>query len=161
MSTYNILNEATIKGTPQQCWSALIAAFEGIDSWWAPYLVGRRTGLVRAGEVGSVLDIRVNARGASSGFRDRAHWVARAIDVDPGRRIVLESFRGDFRGTTRWLFDPIGADRTHISVKFMGDPAGGLRFMAPFVDVPSGHRAVMEEGFKRLEGYLQSEAAAA
>jgi hypothetical protein len=55
---------------------------------------------------------------------DRAHWVSRVIDVDPGRRLVLESIRGDFRGTIRLLLDPVGANAVHVSLRFLGDPAG-------------------------------------
>lgn len=161
VSTFNILNEATITGTPDQCWSALIAAFEGIDAWWAPYLVGRRIGDVRAGQVGSMLDLRANARGEHGGFRDRAHWVARVIDADPGRRLVLEYIKGDLRGTSRWLLEPMGAGKTHMSVRFMGDSAGALRWLGPFVNIPAGHRLVVEEGMRRMERYLQSEPMAA
>lgn len=154
MTTYNILNEGTISGSTGPCWEALLAAFEGVDPWWAPYLVSRRVGPVRCGEVGSVIDIRVNARGPAGGFWDRAHWVARVIDVDPGRRMVMESVRGDFRGTIRLLLDPVGASGVHLSLRFLGDPAGALRLRAAFVDVPAGFRTVTQEGFRRLEQLL-------
>ena len=108
-----------------------------------------------------MLDLRANARGEHGGFRDRAHWVARVIDADPGRRLVLEYVKGDLRGTSRWLLEPVGPGRTHVSVRFMGDPAGRLRWLAPFVDIPTGHRMVVEEGMRRLERYLQSEPLAA
>gem|GEM_PF-5522230 len=95
MSTYNILNEATVCVSATPCWEALLAAFEGTDPWWAPYLVGRRLGRIGGGQVGSVLDLRVNTRDGAGGFWDRAHWVARVIGVDPGRRLVgVEGRRG-------------------------------------------------------------------
>ena len=53
MTSYNILNEATISGSTGPCWAALLAAFEGSDPWWAPYLVGRSLGPIHAGEVGA------------------------------------------------------------------------------------------------------------
>lgn len=155
VTTYNILNEATITGSCDECWTALLAAFEGMDSWWAPYLVASRLGPIRSGELDSVVDLRVSTRGRASSFWDRARWVARVIDVDPGRRIVLESVKGDFKGTMRLLMEPAGASRVHISIRFMGDPAGGLRWRSAFVDVPAGFRVVVQEGFHRLEEYQQ------
>lgn len=151
MTSYNILNEATISGSTGPCWAALLAAFEGSDPWWAPYLVGRSLGPIHAGEVGAVLDLRVNTRPGAGGRWDRAHWVSRVIDVDPGRRLVLESIRGDFRGTIRLLLDPVGANAVHVSLRFLGDPAGSLRLRSAFVDVPGGFRTVTQEGFRRLE----------
>jgi len=155
VTTYNILNEATIEGTCEQCWASLLTAFEGMDPWWGPYLTARRLGPIRSGEIGSVVEIRVDTRGAAGGFWDRARWQARVIDVDPGRRIVLESVKGDFRGTMRLLMEPVGASRVHISIRFMGDPAGGLRLRSAFVDVPGGFRTVVQEGFHRLEQHQQ------
>lgn len=155
VTTYNILNEATIAGSPRSAWEALLAAFEGVDPWWAPYLVGRRVGPLPSGQEGSVMEIWVNTAGPGGGFWDRAHWLSRVIDVDPGRRIVLESIKGDFRGTIRLLLDPVGARTTRISLRFLGDPAGGLRWRAAFIDVPTGFRTVTTEGFRRLEQHLQ------
>jgi hypothetical protein len=77
----------------------------------------------------------------------------RVSAFEPERRLVLEYFDGDFRGTAEWTLSPAGAGHTHIAVRFMADPHGGMRLRARFADVPGINSSVMQEGFRAIERY--------
>ena len=72
---------------------------------------------------------------------------------DPDRRLVLEVFDGDFRGTEEWTLDPVDAGHTRIATRWRTDPQGAVRLAARFVDVPGSYSKVMQEGFRAIERF--------
>ena len=71
----------------------------------------------------------------------------------PDRRLVLEYFDGDFRGSEEWMVDPVDAGRTRITTRWRTDPQGVVRLAARFVDIPGSYSKVMQEGFRAIEHF--------
>jgi hypothetical protein len=149
MTTYDVLNEATIAATPAEIVAAVLEEAAGRSQWWEPYLRMRQRGDKPLPEIGAVVDITV--RGGRLG--GTAHCVARVADFDPERRLVLEYFDGDFRGAEEWTLDPVDAGHTRIATRWMTDPQGAVRLLARFVDVPGSYSKVMQEGFRAIERF--------
>ena len=150
MTTYDVLNEATIAATPAEITDALTAEAAGRSQWWRPLLVLRQRGDEPLTEIGAVVDITVSGEGQRWGS---VRFSARVTASDPGRRLVLTYFAGDFRGREEWLLDPVDAGHTRIATRWMTDPQGALRLLARFVDVPGTYSKVLREGFRAIEGY--------
>jgi hypothetical protein len=110
----------------------------------------RQRGDRPATEIGAVVDITVTGGGLAQRWAT-VRFSGRVTAFEPERRLVLEYFDGDFRGTAEWTLSPAGAGHTHIAVRFMADPHGGMRLRARFADVPSINSSVMHEGFRAIE----------
>ena len=150
MTTYDVLNEATIAATPAEIVVAVLEEAAGRSQWWEPFLRMRQRGGKPLPEIGAVVDITVSGGGRLS---STAHCVARVTGFDPERRLVLEYFDGDFRGTEEWTLDPVDAGHTRIATRWMTDPQGAVRLLARFVDVPGSYSKVMQEGFRAIERF--------
>ena len=150
MTTYDVLNEATIAATPAEIVTAVLEEAAGRSQWWEPSLRMRQRGDKPLPEIGAMVDITVSGGGRLGGT---ARCVARVAVFDPERRLVLEYFDGDFRGTEEWRLDPVDAGHTRIATRWMTDPQGAVRLLARFVDVPGGYSKVMQEGFRAIERF--------
>ena len=150
MTTYDVLNEATIAATPAEIVVAVLEEAAGRSQWWEPSLRMRQRGDKPLPEIGAMVDITVSGAGRLGGT---ARCVARVAVFDPERRLVLEYFDGDFRGTEEWTLDPVDAGHTRIATRWMTDPQGAVRLLARFVDVPGGYSKVMQEGFRAIERF--------
>jgi len=150
MTTYDVLNEATIAATPAEIVVAVLEEAAGRSQWWKPFLRMRQRGGKTLPEIGAVVDITVSGGGR---LGSTAHCVARVTVFDPDRRLVLEYFDGDFRGTEEWTLDPVDAGHTRIATRWMTDPQGAVRLLARFVDVPGSYSKVMQEGFRAIERF--------
>ena len=150
MTTYDVLNEATIAATPAEITDALTAEAAGRSQWWRPLLVLRQRGDEPLTEIGAVVDITVSGEGQRWGS---VRFSARVTASDPGRRLVLTYFAGDFRGREEWLLAPVDAGHTRIATRWMTDPQGAVRLLARFVDVPGSYSKVMQEGFRAIERF--------
>ena len=149
MTAYDVLDEATIAATPAEVVQALLDEAAGRSNWWQPYLRMRQRGDSPPTEIGAVVDITVNGGGPWATVR----FSGRVTAFEPERRLVLDYFDGDFRGTAEWTLSPAGAGHTHIAVRFRADPHGGLRLRARFADVPGINSSVMQEGFRAIERF--------
>ena len=150
MTTYDVLNEATIAATPAEIVVAVLEEAAGRSQWWEPFLRMRQRGGKPLPEIGAVVDITVSGGGRLS---STAHCVARVTGFDPERRLVLEYFDGDFRGTEEWTLNSVDAGHTRIATRWMTDPQGAVRLLARFVDVPGSYSKVMQEGFRAIERF--------
>ena len=150
MTTYDVLNEATIAATPAEIVVAVLEEAAGRSRWWEPSLRMRQRGDKALPEIGAAVDITVSGGGRLGGS---AHFVARVTDFDPDRRLVLEYFDGDFRGTEEWTLNSVDAGHTRIATRWMTDPQGAVRLLARFVDVPGSYSKVMQEGFRAIERF--------
>jgi hypothetical protein len=153
MATYDVLNEAAIAATPTEIVDALIAEAAGRSRWWQPYLGIRQRGDKPLPEVEAVVDIVVSASGLSGRRLAAVRFSARVTAYEPGRRLVLRYFGGDFRGTEEWTLDPVDEGHTRIATRWKTDPQGIVRLLARLADVPGSYSTVMQEGFRGIERY--------
>ncbi len=160
MSTYDVLDEATIAATPAEVVQALLDEAAGRSHWWQPSLRMRQRGGQPPTEIGAVVDITIGGGGLVRQLA-AARFSGRVIAFEPERRLVLDYFEGDFRGTAEWTLNPAGAGHTHIAVRWMTDPHGGMRLRARFADVPGINSGIMQEGFRAIEQYAARKRAAA
>jgi len=153
MATYDVLNEAAIAATPADIVGALLAEAAGRSRWWQPFLVMRQQGDKSLPEIGAVVDITVRVGGLAGRRLAAVRFSARVTAFEPGRRMVLEYFDGDFRGTEEWTLEPVDAGHTRIATRWRTDPQGMVRLAAGFVDVPGSYSKVMQEGFRAIERF--------
>jgi hypothetical protein len=78
---------------------------------------------IRPTEIGAVVDITVTGGGLAQRWAT-VRLSGRVTAFEPERRLVLEYFDGDFRGTAEWTLSPAGPGHTHIAVRFRADPHG-------------------------------------
>ena len=152
MATYDVLDQATIAATPAEIVQALLDEAAGRSQWWQPHLRMRQRGDRPPTEIGAVVDITVSAGGLAQRWAV-VHFSGRVTAFEPERRLVLDYFDGDFRGTAEWMLSPVNAGHTHIAVRWMTDPHGGMRLRARFADVSSINSSVMQEGFRAIERF--------
>jgi uncharacterized protein YndB with AHSA1/START domain len=152
MTTYDVLDEATIAATPAEIVQALLDEAAGRSQWWQPHLRMRQRGDRPPTEIGAIVDIAISGGGLGQPWAT-ARFSGRVTAFEPEHRLVLDYFDGDFRGTAEWTLSPAAAGHTHIAVRFRTDPHGGMRLRARFADVPSINSTVMQKGFRAIERY--------
>lgn len=153
MTTYDVMNEETIAATPAEIVAAFLEEAAGRSQWWQPFLRMRPRGDKALPQIGAMVDITVGGGAGLSQRLGTARFSARVAAFEPGRRLVLEYFAGDFRGTDEWTLDPVDAEHTRIATRWRTDPQGAVRLLARFTDVPGGYSAVMREGFRAIERF--------
>jgi len=153
MTTYDVLDEATIAATPAQIVQALLDEAAGRSHWWQPYLRMRQRGDKPLTQIGAVVDITISGGGRLAQPWATARLSGRVTVYEPERRLVLDYFDGDFRGTAEWTLSPVDAGHTHLAVRWKTDPHGGMRLRARFADVASVNSSVMQEGFRAIERF--------
>ena len=152
MTSYDVVDEATIAATPAEIVQALLDEAAGRSHWWQPSLQMRQRGDKPPTEAGAILDFTIKVD-APLGQRGEARLSARVTAFEPERRLALDYFDGDFRGTAEWALHPVDDTHTHIATRWMTDPHGGMRLWARFVDVPASQSKVMQEGFRAIERF--------
>jgi len=153
MTRYDVSNDATIAATPAEIVGAFLEEAAGRSQWWHPFVRMRQRGGKALPEIGAAVEITV----AGGSRLDQRLWSARFSErvtaFDPDRRLVLDVFDGDFRGTEEWTLEPVDAGRTRITTRWKTDPQGAVRLAAMFVDVPGSYSKVMQEGFRAIERF--------
>ena len=153
MSTYDVVNEAIIAATPAEVASALMQEAAGRSHWWQPSLRMRQRGDKPVPQIGAVVEITISGAGLPVQRLAAVRFTAQVTAFDPGRRLVLQYFDGDFRGTEEWTLEPADAGRTRITTRWKTDPQGRMRLLARFADVPGIYSKVMREGFRGIERF--------
>jgi hypothetical protein len=153
MTTYDVLNQAAIAATPAEIISALLEEAAGRSRWWQPFLRMRQRGDKPLPEIGAVVDLTVSVEGLAGRRLAAVRFSARVAAFEPGRRLVLEYFAGDFRGTEEWTLDRVDAGHTRIATRWKTDPQGMVRLLARFADVPASYSKVMQQGFRGIERF--------
>ncbi len=154
MTRYDVSNEATIAATPAEIVGAFLDEAAGRSHWWEPFVRMRQRGSKPLPEIGAAVDIAVAVGGDRLGQRLwTARFAERVTAFDPDRRLVLEAFDGDFRGTEEWTLDPADDGHTRIATRWRTDPQGAVRLAARFVDIPGSYSKVMQEGFRAIERF--------
>ncbi len=123
VTRYDVSNSAVIAATPSEIIGAFLEEAAGRSQWWQPYLRMRQRGGRPLPEIGAAVDIAVAGEGRlDQGWSTRI--AGRVAAFEPDRRLVLEYFEGDFRGTEEWTVDA-GRPRPHAGHHALADrPAG-------------------------------------
>ena len=153
MTRYDVSNEATIAATPGEIVSAFLEEAAGRSQWWQPFVRMRQRGSRPLPEIGAAVDITVTGEGWLGQRWGTTRFSERVTVFDPDRRLVLEVFDGDFRGTEEWTLEPVDAEHTRIATRWRTDPQGAVRLAARFMDVPGSYSKVMQEGFRAIERF--------
>jgi hypothetical protein len=153
MTTYDLADEATIAAIPAEIVRALLDEAAGRSHWWQPFLLMRQRGETPPTEIGAILDFTLSGNGPLGQRWGSASFSARVTAYEPERRLALEYFDGDFRGTAEWTLRPVDAAHTRIATWWMTDPYGGMRLWSRLVDVPGIQSKVMQEGFRAMERF--------
>jgi len=153
MTRYDVLNEATIAATPAEIVAAFLAEAAGRSQWWQPFVRMRQRAGKPLPEIGAAVDITVTGEGWLGQRWGSARFSERVTAFEPDRRLVLQCFDGDFRGTEEWMLVPVDAGHTRIATRWRTDPQGAVRLAARFVDVPGSYSKVMQEGFRAIERF--------
>lgn len=151
MTTYDLADEATIAAIPAEIVRALLDEAAGRSHWWQPFLRMRQRGDTPPTEIGAILDFTLN--GPLGQRWGSASFSGRVTAYEPERRLALDYFDGDFRGTAQWTLHPVDEAHTRIATRWMTDPYGGMRLWSRFVDVPGTQSKVMQEGFRAIERF--------
>jgi hypothetical protein len=106
-------------------------------------------------EIGAAVEVTVTGEGGPAQRLWTTRFCERVTAFDPDRRLVLEYFDGDFRGTEEWTLEPVDAGRTRIVTRWRTEPQGVVRLAARLVDVPGSYSKVMREGFRSIERYAR------
>ncbi|MFE9538460.1 SRPBCC family protein [Streptomyces sp. NPDC006691] len=154
MTTYDLIDEATIDAPADTVWSALVAEFRGARKWWVP--ANTFTTLSGAPDaVGGRVGVTVHTKGVDKGG-PKLRFTARTIAVEPGRRLKVEYVEGVFRGTSTFSLDPIADGRTRISMHFDGRPHGWLKLLAKVADLGAEHSKGTLAAFVSLDRQLSA-----
>ncbi len=153
MTTYDVVNEEIIAATPAEIVDAFLEEAAGRSQWWHPFLRMSPRGDKPLPQIGAMVDIAVSGEGGLAQRLGAARFSGRVAAFDPGRRLVLEYFAGDFRGTDEWRLDPVDAGHTRITTRWRTDPQGAVRLAARFTDVPGSYSKVMRHGFRAIERF--------
>lgn len=153
MTTYDLLDEATIAATPAEIVRALLDEAAGRSDWWQPYVRMRQRGDMPPTEIGAIVDFTVNGSGPIGLRVGTVRFTGRVTVFEPERRLVMDYFEGDFHGTVEWTLQPVDTAHTRIATRWMTDPQGGMRMWARFADVPGSQSKVMQAGFRAIEGF--------
>ncbi|MER5562524.1 SRPBCC family protein [Streptomyces sp. NPDC002506] len=154
MTTYDLIDEATIDAPADTVWSALVAEFRGARKWWVP--ANTFTTLSGAPDaVGGRVGVTVHTKGVDKGG-PKLRFTARTIAVEPGRRLKVAYVEGVFRGTSTFSLDPLADGRTRISMHFDGSPHGWLKLLAKVADLGAEHSKGTLAAFVSLDRQLSA-----
>lgn len=153
MTTYDLLDEATIEADPAEIVRALLDEAAGRSRWWQPFVRMRQRGEKPPTEIGAIIDFTINGDGPLGQRWGTARFSGRVTIFEPERRLVMDYFEGDFRGSAEWTLNPVDATHTRIAARWMTDPQGGMRLWSRFVDVPGTQSKVMQQGFRAIERF--------
>jgi hypothetical protein len=156
MTRYDVSNEAIIAATPAEIVGAFLEEAAGRSQWWLPFVRMRQHGARPLPEIGAAVEITVTGEGLLGQRWGAVRFAERVAAFDPDRRLVLECFDGDFRGTEEWTVEPVDAGHTRVTTRWRTDPQGLVRLAAAFVDVPGNYSRVMREGFRAIERFAAS-----
>lgn len=154
MATYDVVNEAIVTATPTEIVDAFLDEAAGRSRWWQPFLRMQPRGDKPLPEIGAMVDITVSGEGGLGQRWGSVRFLGRVTAFEPDRRLALEYFGGDFRGTDEWKLDPVDATHTRVVTRWRTDPQGRVRFVARLVNVPGSYSKVMHEGFRAIERFI-------
>jgi uncharacterized membrane protein len=99
-------------------------------------------------EVGSTMDFVARFLGR------RLAYTYEIVDLVPGRRLVMRTAQGPFPMETTYTWEPVGDDRTRMTLRNRGEPAGFGRMAAPVM--AAAMRRANEKDLATLKRILEA-----
>jgi len=143
MAKFDIIDEAIINAKPDIVYKALLGG--GLRYKLraeAKLLEGRA-----ADQLGALTEITVPGR-----FPIK--WTIKTVELIKNELWRTEYVGGAFRGEGLWTLEAIG-ENTKVSYHWRTRPCGLLRILAPFINIPKQHSALMKAGFASLNEYVK------
>lgn len=84
----------------------------------------------------------------------RLAYTYEVLQLVPGRQLVMRTAEGPFPMETTYTWEPAGADRTRMTLRNRGEPAGFSRLVAPFM--AAAIRRANRLDLARLKAVLES-----
>ena len=111
--------------------TADVAAYAGDPSHAPQWYVNIESVVWRTPEpvaVGSRMDFVARFLGR------RLAYTYEVVDLVPGERLVMRTAQGPFPMETTYRWQPVGADRTRMTLRNRGEPAGFAKVTAPVME---------------------------
>ena len=121
----DVLTEVVI-----DCPCAEVAAYAGDPSHAPEWYANIESVVWRTSEplaVGSRMDFVARFLGR------RLTYTYEVVELVPGQRLVMRTAQGPFPMETTYTWAPVGADRTRMTLRNRGEPAGFAKAAAPVV----------------------------
>jgi hypothetical protein len=109
---------------------AEVAAFAGDPSHAPQWYANIESVVWRTPEpvaVGSRMDFVARFLGR------RLAYTYEVVELVPGERLVMRTAQGPFPMETTYTWEPVGPDRTRMTLRNRGEPAGFARMSAPML----------------------------
>ncbi len=149
MQEIDVVDEATVNGSPMVIYRAVVNELAGLTHWWMPVLESKpEAGATRIDHEGAVFDALVH------GEKRTMTTSNRVTKIREGELIQVEIW-GDFRGVGTWTFEPMD-NKTRVRFRWKVRPHRmAYVFAYYFVDMGKRHSEVMRKGFEALERSLE------
>lgn len=85
----------------------------------------------------------------------RLAYTYEIIDLVPEERLVMRTSEGPFPMETTYTWEPVGADRTRMTLRNCGEPTGFSKLAAPFM--AAAMRRANRKDLARLKTRLEQE----
>jgi hypothetical protein len=86
----------------------------------------------------------------------RLAYTYEVVELVPGERLVMRTAQGPFPMETTYTWQPAGPDRTRMTLRNRGEPAGFARVTAPMM--ASSIRRANQKDLANLKRILEAEA---
>lgn len=83
----------------------------------------------------------------------RLAYTYEIIELKPGERLVMRTAEGPFLMETTYIWEPVKADRTRMTLRNCGEPKGFSRLAAPFM--AAAMRRANRKDLMRLKTLLE------
>ncbi len=143
-----MIDEATIDGSPQIVFGALMDEFLGVSGWWKPHLEFKIRGNEKVVQKGTIMDVTILSR-----FGKRK-VVEKVVEIKTDKLVKIKYLEGDTIGTGKWTFQPYDG-KTQVKFHWMGNSNRLLiNILSPIINISKHHSEIFHLGFKGLNLYV-------
>jgi carbon monoxide dehydrogenase subunit G len=147
MAKFDVYDEAIINAKPEIVYQTLMSG-----------VIYDRLGAKRkrikgsaAVEIGTVTEMTLPGRVPTK-------FIVETVEIIKNKMWHTQYIGGTFRGEGKWNLEPIDDGNTKISYHWRTSPSGlMLRLLAPLINIPKQHSAIMKEFFSSLNEYIKEQ----